>query len=62
MNKIASKIITTACVGAAVGTAAYMMSSGNHAMHSKARKIKKSTGRALRQVGDLIESVSYMMR
>ena len=61
MNRTATKIITTACVGAAVGTAAYMMS-GNRAMQSKTKRIKKSTGRALRQVGDLIESVSYMMR
>lgn len=52
---------TTACVGAAVGAAAYMLSGGK-AANAKAKKLKKSTGRALRQVGDFIDNVSYMMK
>lgn len=61
MNRRTSTAITTACVGAALGTAAYMMS-GNRATMSKTRKLKKSTGKALRQVGDFIDNVSYMMK
>lgn len=59
MSKRTSAIITTACVGMAAGAAAYMISGSNS---SKAKKLKKSTGRALRQVGDFIDNVSYMMK
>lgn len=58
MNHAKTTMITTACVGMAVGTAAYMLA-GNK---SRGRKIKKSTGRALRQVSDFIGNVSYMMK
>jgi len=53
-----SAVITTAAVGMAVGTAAYMLS-GNR---NRNKQIKKSTGKALRQVGSFIDNVSYMMR
>lgn len=61
MSRRATAAITTACVSMAVGTAAYMMTS-NKAMKSRGKKIKKTTGKALRQMGDFIENVSYMMR
>lgn len=61
MNRKATAVITTACVSMAVGTAAYMMS-GNKASKARAKKIKKSTGKAIRQVGDFIDNVSYMMK
>lgn len=61
MNKRTSTAITTACVGMAVGTAAYMMS-GNKKVKSKSKQFRKSTGKALRQVGDFIDNVSYMMK
>lgn len=61
MTRRTGAVITTACVGMAAGTAAYMLS-GNKAAKSNVKKIKKSTGRALRQVGDFIDSVSYMMK
>jgi len=51
-------MLTTACVGMAVGTAAYMMA-GNK---KKTKKLKKSTGRALRHVGSFIDNVSYMVK
>jgi len=51
-------VITTAAVGMAVGTAAYMMAGDK----AKTRKLKKSTGRALRQVGSFIDNVSYMIK
>ncbi|MGI6402685.1 MAG: hypothetical protein ACOX0K_00385 [Oscillospiraceae bacterium] len=60
MNRNKTAAITTACVGMAVGAAAYMMA-GNNAK-SRTKKLRKSTGRALRQVGDFIDNVSYMMK
>lgn len=51
-------MITTAAVGMAVGTAAYMLA-GNK---TRTKQIKKSTGKALRQVGSFIDNVSYMIR
>lgn len=62
MSRRASAAITTACVGMAVGAAAYMMSSNNKSAKTRARKIKKSAGAAIRQVGDFIDNVSYMMK
>lgn len=59
MNRTTSTAITTACVSAAVGAAAYMMTGNRKA---KTKKLRKSTGKALRQVGDLIDNVSYMMK
>ena len=61
MNKTTSTIITSACVGMAAGAAAYMMS-GSGSAHVNTRKLKRSTGRALRQVGEFIGNVSYMIR
>lgn len=59
MTKRTNAIITTACLGMAAGAAAFMISgSGN----SRTRKLRKSTGKALRQVGDFIDNVSYMMK
>lgn len=61
MNKRTSTALTTACVGMAVGAAAYMMS-GNKNVKNKSKKLRKQTGKALRQVGDFIGNVSYMMK
>lgn len=61
MNKGTGTAITTACVGMALGTAAYMMST-NKTAKAKTKRLRKTTGRALRQVGDFIDSVSYMMK
>lgn len=54
-------IATTLGVAAAVGTAAYMMSN-NKDMKKRAKRMRRSTGRALRQVGGFIDNVSAMMR
>jgi hypothetical protein len=62
MNRTTSTIVTTACLGVAAGAAYYMMNSDSRAMKSRTRKIKRSTGRALRQVGEFIGNVSYMIR
>ena len=61
MNRATSAIITTACVGVAAGAAAYMIS-GNKAAMSKTRKLRRNTGKALRQVGDFIDNVSCMIK
>lgn len=61
MNRKTSAVVTTACVGMAMGAAAYMMS-GNTGNGRRAKQLKRSTGKALRQVGSFIENVSYMIR
>lgn len=61
MKRTTSAIVTTACVGMAMGTAAYMMNN-NRAVRGKTRKLKKQTGKALRQVGDFLGNVSYMIK
>lgn len=62
MNKSTTAIITSAAVGMAVGTAAYMMAGDSRAVKSRTRKMKRTTGRALRQVGEFIGNVSYMIK
>lgn len=61
MTRKTGAAITTACVSMAVGTAAYMMTN-NRSATMRAKKLKRSTGKALRQVGDFIDNMSYMMR
>jgi hypothetical protein len=46
----------------AVGGAAYMLAGNKGAARANAKRLKKSTGRALRQVGDFIGNVSDIMR
>lgn len=53
--------VTTACIGMAVG-AAYMMSGNSKKFKSKTKRLRKNTGKALRQAGDFINSVSYMVK
>ncbi|MCL2055780.1 MAG: hypothetical protein FWH02_01000 [Oscillospiraceae bacterium] len=62
MNRATSAIMTTAAVGAAMGAAAYLMNTSPRLRSSHTRKIKRNTGKALRQVGDFIGSMSYMMK
>ena len=61
MNRI-SPAVTTACIGMAVGAAAYMISSSNKKFRSSTKRLRKNTGKALRQAGDFISSVSYMVK
>lgn len=62
MNKRTTATITTAAIGMAAATAAYMMTGKGHSSNKHVKKLKKNTGKALRQVGDFIDNVSYMMR
>ena len=56
-----SAAITTACLGMAVG-AAYMASGNSRKFKSSTKRLRKNTGRALRQAGDFINSVSHMVK
>ena len=62
MNRKTTAAITTAAVGVAMGTAAYMMTTNGKSSQKRVRKIKKTAGAAIRQVGDFIDNVSYMMK
>ena len=61
MKRKTSAAITTACVGMAVGTAAYMMANNKNMKH-RSKQFKKTTGRALQHMGNFIDNVSYMIK
>ena len=63
MNKRATMVTSAAFVGMAAGAAAYMLTSGKSAkrLRNKTKRLRKNTGKALRQAGDFINSVSYMV-
>ena len=60
-NSAKTTAITTACIGAAVG-AAYMLSGNNKKFKSKTKRLRKNTGKALRQAGGFINSVGDMVK
>ena len=62
MNRTGSAV-TSAVVGMAVGAAAYMLSGGSSSrkFKSKTKRMRKNTGKALRQAGDFINNISNMM-
>ncbi|MGI5957867.1 MAG: hypothetical protein ACOX60_00425 [Massiliimalia sp.] len=64
MKKSTIPMITGLAATAAIGTAAYMMS--NHSQRHKARSsmkmLRRSTGKALKTVGGMMENVSYLMK
>ena len=61
MTKKTTAAITTACVSMAVGATAYMMTN-NKTAKSRTKQMRKTTGKAIRQVGDFIDNVSYMIK
>ncbi|MDR2909383.1 MAG: hypothetical protein LBU86_05835 [Oscillospiraceae bacterium] len=61
MTRKTSAAVTTACLGLAAGATAYMMSN-NKAVRTKTKLLRRNTGKALRQMGDFIDNVSYMMK
>lgn len=61
MTRKTTAAITTACVSAAACTAAYMMS-GSRSAKRTTKQLRRNAGKALRQVGDFIGNVSYMMK
>lgn len=58
MKKSQKSLITTAAIGMAIGTAAFVMK--NDKMRNT-RKIKKTAGRALKNAGEFINGISHMM-
>lgn len=60
MNKNMTSAMAGVAFGMIAGTAAYMMS--GRPMHSQGKKFKKTAGRAIRNAGVIIDSVSEMMR
>jgi len=61
--KRSSMVTSAALVGMAVGTAAYMLSgnSNTRKLKNKTKRLRKNTGKALRQAGDFINNVSNMV-
>ena len=62
MKKSTSPVITGLAATAALGTAAYMMNSRRHKAHASMKNLKRSTGKALKTVGGMMENVSYLMK
>lgn len=61
MNKGLNKAVATAAVGMIAGTAAYMMST-NGSMNGKARKIKRSANKAVKNAEIILSGVSQIMK
>lgn len=58
MSMNVSAILTSAAVTAAVGTAAYMMTGRKK---NTAKQIKKTAGKAVQAVGDIVDGISSLM-
>ena len=63
MNRRTQVVTSAAFVGMAVGAAAYMLTGGKTSkkLKNKTKRLRRNTGKALRQAGDFINSVSYMV-
>ena len=59
MGKMTSSVMKGLATGAVVGTAAYMLSSPKK---SKAKTLKKSTVKAVKNVSSLMDSVAEIMK
>lgn len=59
MNKQASHVAKGIAIGVAAGTAAYVIS---NAMTTNSKMLKKNFGKAVRVVGDVVDSFSGMVR
>ena len=64
MNRRSSAVTSAAFVGMAVGAAAYMLTSGSNSrkLKNKTKRLRKNTGKALRQAGDFINNVGNMVQ
>lgn len=63
MKKTVSPVVTGVTTGMVLGTTAYLIA--NHHSHrpgSAAKMIKKNTGKAFKNVGTMMETMSYLMR
>lgn len=60
MNKATTTAVTGIAVAMAAGTAAYMMA-GNRNQNT-GRKIKKNASKVIKTLGNMLDSVEYMIR
>lgn len=61
MNRNVSSALTTAAIGVAACTAAYMMSGEKNARH-RGKQLKRNAGRTVKNAGILLEGVSQLLR
>lgn len=59
-NNSKNAAIAGVCVAMAAGTAAYMMA-GQRSKAMNAKKMKKTAGRAMRAVGDVVDNFTAYM-
>lgn len=60
-SKATGAAITGVCVAMAAGTAAYMMA-GKTKKKMNTKRMKKTAGKAMRAVGDVVDNFSSYMR
>lgn len=60
MNKATTTAVTGIAVAMAAGTAAYMMA-GNRNQNT-GRRIKKNASKVIKTLGNMLDSVEYMIR
>lgn len=58
MNQFMNAVVKGVAVGAAVGTAAYMMKP----KHSRSKIIKRNATKAVKTLGNVMENVAYMIK
>ena len=59
MNKATTTAVTGIAVAVAASTAAYMMT-GNHNQNTS-KKIKRNANKVINTIGNMLDSVEYMM-
>lgn len=60
MNKATTTAVTGIAVAMAAGTAAYMMAGNRN--NNTGKKMKKNATKVVRTLGNMLDSVEYMMR
>ena len=59
MNKAATTAMTGVAVAMAAGTAAYMLS--GHGKNSTGKELKRNATKAVKTLGNVLDSVEYLM-
>ena len=59
MNKAATTAMTGVAIAMAAGTAAYMLS--GHGKNKKNKKLKRNATKAVKTLGNVLDSVEYLM-
>ena len=60
-SKATGAAITGVCVAMAAGTAAYMMA-GHNSKKMNTKKLTRNAGKAIRAVGDVVDSMGTYLR